>query len=118
MQNNISDNNVCLSTCCLFLQVKHSTEHGPLERKQKIENVEQVILEVNYDGVHRFSKRPDLIVDGDEEATLELVWWVIFIVQLSIDDNSEGDESDEVDPLDEVQIRKEMLHWVQEGVKP
>ena len=51
-----------------------------LERNQMIENVEQVIEEVK--GVHRFTGGPDLIVDGDQEATLELVWWVIFIVQL------------------------------------
>ena len=96
----------------MFLQIKHSTKDGPLERRQMIENVEQVILEVNYDGVHRFSRRPDLIVDGDKEATLELVWWVIFTVQLYFGDNSEGDQ------LDEMKIREEMLQWVQKGVTP
>ena len=86
----------------LFLQILHSSDDdGPLERNQKIENVEQVIQEVNCNGVRRFTGSSDLIVDGDQEATLELVWWVIFIIQLS----SEGQ-------LDEGEIRREMLEWV------
>ena len=97
--------------CLFFHQGMHQAEDGPLERKLMIENVDQVIHEVNCDGVRRFSRRPDLIVDGDQEATLELVWWVIFIVQLSFED-----ETGRVQ-LDEEIIRQEMLEWVQRRVE-
>ena len=70
-----------------------------------IENLDQVINEVNFDGVRRFTGNSDLIVDGDQEAILELVWWVIFIVQLSL----EGE-------LDEAAIWQEMLDWVNDRV--
>lgn len=94
-----------------FHQIKHSIKDGLLERKQKIENVEQVVLQVNGDGVPRFSGRPDLIVDGDHEATLELVWWVIFIIQLSFDDVSGV-------KCDDVKVQEEMLQWVKRRVEP
>ena len=91
----------------LLLQILHSSDDGPLEHNQKIENVEQVIQEVNCNGVRRFTGSSDLIVDGDQEATLELVWWVIFIIQLSFEGSSE------IDLWDEAKVREEMLKWVQ-----
>ena len=94
-----------------FHQIKHSIKDGPLGRKQKIENVEQVVLQVNGDGIPRFSGRPDLIVDGDHEATLELVWWVIFIIQLSFSEASGV-------KCDEVEVKEEMLQWIQRRVEP
>jgi len=94
-----------------YHQIKHYNKDGPLERKQKIENVEQVVLQVNGDGDPRFSGRPDLIVDGDHEATLELVWLVIFVIQLSFAEAS-GVKSDEV------KVQEEMLQWIQRRVEP
>lgn len=94
-----------MSPISLLHQLKHNSGDGPLERKQKIENVEQVIQEVNHMGGWRLTVQPDSIVDGDQEATLELVWWVICVVQLF-----------EKDKLSEVAIRDEMLKWANRKV--
>lgn len=49
---------------------------------------------------------PDAIVDGDQEATLELVWCVICMVQLF-----------EEHCLNVEATRDEMLQWVNRKVK-
>ena len=88
-----------------FHQLKHDSKDGLLERKQKIENVEQVIQEVNSIVGCRFTVQPDAIVDGDQEATLELVWWVICMVQL-FEKRHSNEEAN----------RDEMLQWVNRKV--